>query len=128
MRLAKRITAAVFGMIVLATNALASYTVVPGKAEPQQLRWKDGVVRIAISTSLSERNTAIKNGSDVATAIRNSLLLWENAADLKFTIEATETRNVSPSGVSGDGVSMITIAASPENVLLFSRDPLAESA
>lgn len=128
MRLAKRIAAAVFGLTVLATNALASYTVVPGKAEPQQLRWKDGAVRIAISTSLSERNNSIKSGSDIATAIRNSLLLWENAADLKFTIETTDARNVSPTGVGGDGVSLITIAASPENILLFSKDPLAESA
>ncbi len=128
MRSAKRIAAAFFGLVVLATNVLASYTVVPGKAEPQQRRWKDGAVRIAISTSLSEQNTAIKNGSDIAQAIRNSLLLWENAADIKFTIEATDSRNVSPSGVAGDGISLITVAASPENVLLFAKDPMTESA
>ena len=124
----KRIAAAFFGLVVLASNVLASYTVVPGKVEPQQLRWKDGAVRIAISTSLSDVNTGIKNGSDIAQAIRDSLLLWENAADIKFTIEATDSRNVSPSGVAGDGVSLITIAASPENVILFEKDPMAESA
>lgn len=124
----RRILAAFVGLVVLATSAFASYTVVPGKSEPQQLRWKDGLVRIAISKSLSEQDGAIKNGSDFATAIRNSLLLWENAADIKFTIEASDARNVSPSGVAGDGVSLITVAASPENVLLFTKDPMAESA
>ncbi|MBP7476822.1 MAG: matrixin family metalloprotease, partial [Pyrinomonadaceae bacterium] len=124
----RRIAAAFMGLVVLATSAFASYTVVPGRSEPQQLRWKDGMVRIAISKSLSEQTGAIKSGSDIAVAIRNSLLLWENAADIKFTIEATDARNVSPSGVAGDGVSLITIAASPENVLLFTKDPMAESA
>ena len=120
--------AAIFGLVVLASNVLASYTVVPGKAEPQHLRWKDGIVRIAISTSFSDINTGIKNGSDVAVAIRNSLLRWENAADIKFTVEATDARNVSPAGSAGDGVSLITIAASAENVALFAKDPMSESA
>ncbi len=124
----RRITAAILGLVVVATSAFASYTVVPGRSEPQQLRWKDGLVRIAISNSLSEENGAIKNGSDIAVAIRNSLLLWENAADIKFTIEATDARNVSPSGVAGDGISLITVAASPENVLLFTKDPMSQSA
>jgi len=128
MKSGKRIVAAIFGLVALASNVFASYTVVPGKAEPQQLRWKDGTVTIAISTSFSDINTGIKDGSDVAAAIRNSLLRWENAADIKFTIEATDARNVSPAGLAGDGVSLITIAASPENVLLFAKDPLAESA
>ena len=115
-------------MAGLVTNAIASYTAAPAKADPQRLRWKDSPIRIAVSSSLSEQNTGIKAGSDLDGAIARSLARWQDAVGIRFILEPTEVRNASPSGESGDGVSLITIAASPENVLLFARDPLSESA
>ncbi len=61
-------------------------------------------------------------------AVRQSLRAWQDVANIEFVLESSDKLGLSPSGVSGDGVSLITIAQTPENVLLFSRDPLAESA
>lgn len=112
-----------------ASTAFGSYMpAMPGKAEPQGLRWKDRVVKIAVSRSVIDQNTNIKTDSDVMGAIRSSIAAWERAAGVKIEIELTDRVNVSPSGVSGDGTSLITIAQTPENLALFAKDPLAESA
>ncbi len=112
-----------------ASTTFASYMpAAPGKAEPTGLRWKDRVIKIAISASMLEASPNIKTGSDVLSAIRNSILAWESSTDIRIELEISNRSSVSPSGVSGDGVSLVTIASTPENVLLFSKDPQAESA
>ncbi|MFZ1702306.1 MAG: matrixin family metalloprotease [Pyrinomonadaceae bacterium] len=128
MKSLRNITLAVFGLLCLASSSFASYTVLPAKSEPQMLRWKDRTIRIALSRSFSNEVPNIKRESDISGAILRSLALWERAANLKFVVEFSDLTSLSPSGVAGDGVSLITIAASPENVLLFSRNPFSESA
>lgn len=128
MRAFRRILWALLGAAVFATNVAASYTAAPAKTDPQKLRWKGESIRIAISSSLNERGQAIKAGSDVEGAILRSLALWRDAIGIEFVVENTDNRNVSPSGAAGDGISLITIAASPENVQMFARDPFSESA
>lgn len=113
----------------VASTALGSYMpAIAGKAEPQGLRWKDRAIKIAVSSSVIEQNTNIKTDSDVIGAIRRSLDAWERVADVRIEFELSDRLNVSPSGVSGDGVSLITIAQTAENVFLFAKDPQAESA
>lgn len=99
----------------------------PGSV-PQTLRWRSSVVRIALSTSLSEANSSIKADSDVISAVRRSILAWGAETGLDIRLEPTDRQSVSPTGVTGDGVSVITIAQTPENVQLFARDPFSESA
>ena len=124
----------VFAMAALlvtsvATTAFGSYMpAIPGKAEPQGLRWKDRVIKIAVSNSVIEQNSNIKTDSDVIGAIRRSIGSWERVSDIRIEFEMSDRVNVSPSGVTGDGVSLISIAQTPENVSLFSKDPQAESA
>jgi hypothetical protein len=86
-----------------------------------KLRWKETSIRIAVSRSLFLAAPNIKTGSDVAGAIRNSLNAWEAAADLELIEETSDKQSVSPAGISGDGVSLITVAATPENILLFGK-------
>lgn len=112
-------TAAVFG------NGLAA---APSSVETQQFRWKSGTIRIAISTSLLKQNSNIKIDSDVVGAVRRSLDAWRNVADIEFQIDALENQSVSPSGNAGDGVSLITIAQTPENILFFLKDSDSASA
>ena len=120
-----------FVLCCLLTNALGN-TVAPAlvaapvKPESQRLRWKGNTIRIAVSSSLTRVNSNIKTDSDVLGAIRRSLQAWASAADLDLQLEFSDKQNVSPGGPAGDGVSLITIAQSPENVLFFSKD--AESA
>ena len=114
----------------IAVNAVAGTLapVAPGKQEQQRFRWKDRIVKIAISSSLTKFNSNIKADSDVMGAIRRSLDVWQDAADIEFQIESVDKQNVSPAGSAGDGVSLITIAQSAENVLFFGGDSQSVSA
>lgn len=119
----------IFGMLVLAASAYGSSAApVPGKPEPQRIRWKNQVIKIAISSSLTRSNPNIKVDSDVIAAIRGSLEAWQNVANIEFQLDFSDKQGVSPSGVAGDGVSLITIASTPENVLLFGKDAQTVSA
>lgn len=99
-----------------------------GQPETETLRWKRPVIRISVSSSLVQPSTNIKANSDVLGALSRSLEAWSNAAGIEFRLEVSDRQNVSPHGQKGDGVSLITIAQSPENVLFFARDPMSEAA
>lgn len=100
-------------------QAAAYTTQFTDETQTSRLRWKTNTIPIAISNSLTKPNPYIKPDADVAGAIERSLATWEKAADIKFQVSRTDKQTVSPSGKSGDGVSLVTIAAAPENILLF---------
>ncbi len=100
-----------------------SYTV---EAPITGLRWKKNTIDVAISTSLTSSSPNIKSDSDVAGAVKRALETWQKAANIIFRQTSSSDQNVSPTGTAGDGVSLITIAQTPENLLLFAKD--AESA
>ncbi|MCY7375748.1 MAG: matrixin family metalloprotease [Pyrinomonadaceae bacterium] len=93
-----------------------------------RLRWKTNSIPIAISTSLTKPNPYITPDADIKGAIERSLATWEKSADIKFEVAWTEKQTVSPSGKSGDGTSLLTIAQTPENLLLFGSDAQEVSA
>lgn len=98
------------------------------KEEVPKLQWKGKKIEIALSRSLLSNSPNIKVGSDVAGAIRRSIAAWQNVAAVEIRTQETSRQDVSPSGLVGDGVSLITIAASPENILFFGKDPYSASA
>ena len=101
----------------------AAYTMqFADEGETLRLHWKNGAIPIVISTSLAKQNLNIRADSDVLGAIQRSLETWEKVADIKFDLTVSDKQSVSPSGKSGDGISLITIAQTPENLLLFSGD------
>lgn len=125
----RKFAAGLLIMVSAASGAFASYMpAAPGKGEPAGLRWRDNIVRLSISTSLIQISPNIKTDSDVMGAVKRAAAAWERVSDLQFEIDLSERGSVSPAGTTGDGVSLVTIAQTPENVLLFSRDPQAESA
>ena len=87
-----------------------------------RLRWKKNKISVALSTSLSLQNPSILPQSDVEGAVRRSLEAWEQSANIKFEIISTDKQTASPSGNFGDGISLITIAQTPENLLLFGNE------
>jgi hypothetical protein len=107
---------------MFASAAMAYTPQFVGESADLRLQWKTPVIRIALSSSLNAQNLNIKANSDVAGAIRRSLETWENAANIKFQTIWTEKQSLSPAGGAGDGVSLITIAQTPENLLLFAAD------
>jgi hypothetical protein len=118
-----------FSLLTAITAAAMSADLVgPGRPDVQQLRWRSGVIRIAVSSSFNSQNPSIKADSDVIGAVRRSLDAWAAATDLEFRLEVSDRQSVSPAGPAGDGVSLITIASTPENLQLFAKDPFSESA
>lgn len=92
------------------------------EAQNTRLRWKNGAIRISLSSSLSRANQNIKADSDIAGAIERSFAAWERAGSPVFDLVWSDRQSVSAAGNSGDGISLITISQTPENLLLFSRD------
>ncbi|HVQ55305.1 MAG TPA: matrixin family metalloprotease [Pyrinomonadaceae bacterium] len=86
------------------------------------LRWRTKVITVAISSSLLRPAPNVKYGTDMVAALRRSLRTWEEAGGIQFREVFSEKQNVSPSGAAGDGVSLITIAPTAENALLFSKN------
>jgi hypothetical protein len=113
------------GLLLLAAASVVSANTVSlaGDEGVTNLRWKAGVVRIAVSSSLLRESSNIKRDSDVAGAIKRSLDAWSAVANIDFQQINSDKQSASPTGPAGDGVSLITIAATPENVLLFAKDP-----
>lgn len=112
-------------LLVLLSFAVSIKAYVPQYSEEKdalKLRWKSNLIKIALSGSLTKPNLNLKSDSDVAEAIQRSLNAWENAANIKFEIVWTDKQTVSPNGNFGDGVSLITIAQTSENLLMFSKD------
>ncbi len=117
-----RIIAAFFLLNVFSFSAIAYAPQYSEEKQNATLRWKNGTIPVSVSSSLFKSNLNIKVGSDISGAVQRSLEVWEKAANIKFEELATEKQSVSPTGNLGDGVSLISIAQTPENLLLFSKD------
>ena len=84
-----------------------------------QIKWPTNTVNVAFSTSLSTPPANVKAGSDVTGALRRALASWSEAADIDFLESWSKEQSISAAGSSGDGVSLITIASTPENTAPF---------
>lgn len=89
-------------------------------AVERQVKWPTKEIQISLSTSLTAFSPAIKTDSDVLGAVRRALASWSQAANVKFVEVNSKLQSVSPVN-AGDGVSLITIAATNENLALFSE-------
>jgi hypothetical protein len=86
---------------------------------PHVMRWKAPAIKIALSTSIVSPGPNIKSGTVVTDVVRRSLAAWEIVSAIRFTQSLSDKQSVSPSGAVGDGLSLITIAQTPENLALF---------
>ncbi len=121
---------AVLVLVLVAGQAFAAFNdaMISGlessieRPEPT-FRWRAKSIPIAISSSLLRQSSNVKSGSDVIGAVRRSLRAWELAAGVEFKETFSDKQNVSPQGIAGDGVSLITVAQNAENALLFAKNP-----
>src|SRR6266498_3075645 len=114
---------------ILALIALLAFVVssqpssfdLPAASQDRQIKWPTKNIQIALSTSLTAPSPAIKPASDVLGAVERALASWSQAANVKFVEGPSKAQSVSPAN-SGDGISLITVAATAENLALFSEE------
>ena len=93
----------------------------PARSAKRQVRWAKKTIPIAISSSLTLPNSGITAGSDVAAAIHNALETWSIAANINFVEVPSKLQSIS-SAHRPDGVNLITIAATSENLAILGND------
>jgi hypothetical protein len=104
-----------------AAAPIPAYSTETDEPARRTIKWPRGTIRVALSSSLREPGPNIKFGSDVAAALERSLAKWQAAANITFEVVDTSKASVSPAGATGDGINLITIASTGENLLLFER-------
>lgn len=104
-------------VFTLATAAEMPFSLEPSKEGT--LRWRKTLIPVAFSNSLLRQSPALRPESDIQGAVRRSLDAWEAVADIEFQVTWTDKLSVSPAGNTGDGISLVTIAQTPENLLVF---------
>ena len=122
MRSVLRIISALTLQAIATAQIFAFADPIPPASQSLSIRWKNQSIKIAISSSATSPNSSIKTGTDVRDVIRRSLAAWENVSPIRFVETPADRQSVSAAGVSGDGVSLITIAQTPENLALFQGD------
>jgi len=90
----------------------------PGPQTAHKIKWPKRTIEIAFSASLSSPGPNIKPGSDVIGAARRALARWSSMANITFVETSSSAVSIS-SASGGDGISLLTIADTPENEELF---------
>lgn len=106
-------------LILSATPARSYALQFRDSATSVQIRWPTNTITLAFSSSLSTPQANIKAGSDVVGALRRALAHWSEAANIQFVEIASNAQSISHAGTSGDGVSLITVANTPDNAAPF---------
>src|SRR6476620_6779797 len=111
---------ALMAILAFVTSSQPSSFDLPAVAQEREIKWPTRSIRVALSTSLSSASPAIKPESDVLGAVRRALASWSRAANIKFVEVSSRKESVSPTS-GGDGVNLITIAGTGDNVALFAE-------
>ncbi len=91
-----------------------SFEFEPAAQTVRKIRWPKKTIEVSFSTSLLTPGTHIKPDSDVVGAARRALARWSSLTNINFVIVWSPATSVSATD-AGDGVSLITIAATAEN-------------
>lgn len=86
---------------------------------PAQIKWPRRKITVALSASLLAPPANIKPGSNVVGAVRRALAHWAAAANIQFVEVSSKAESISAPTSGGDGVSLITVAHTPENSAPF---------
>ena len=111
---------ALMAILAFVTSSQPSSFDLPAAAQEREIKWPARIIQVALSTSLSAASPAIKPESDVLGAVRRALASWSRAANIKFVEVSSKKESVSPTS-GGDGVNLITIAGTGDNVALFAE-------
>src|SRR4029079_7636953 len=91
-----------------------SFEFEPSTQTVRKIRWPKKTIEVALSTSLLSPGANIKPDSDVVGAARRALARWSSLSNINFIVTWSQASSVSPAE-AGDAISLLTIAATPEN-------------
>jgi len=91
-----------------------SFEFEPSAQTVRKIKWPKRTIEVALSSSLLSPGANIKPDSDVVGAARRALARWASLANINFVVVWSQETSISPSD-AGDGISLLTIAATPEN-------------
>ncbi|HEU5458964.1 MAG TPA: matrixin family metalloprotease [Pyrinomonadaceae bacterium] len=91
-----------------------SFEFEPAAQQARKIRWPKKSIQVSFSTSLLAPGANIKADTDVVGAANRALARWSSLTNINFVVSWSPIASVS-SADSGDGVSLITIAVTPEN-------------
>jgi hypothetical protein len=91
-----------------------SFELEPTAQTARKIRWPRKTIQVALSTSLLSPGVNIKADSDVVGAVRHALARWASLSNITFVVTWSPVTSISPAD-AGDGISLLTIASTPEN-------------
>jgi len=91
-----------------------SFEFEPSAQTVRKIKWPKKTIEVSLSTSLLSPGANIKPDSDVVGAARRSLARWSSLTNINFAVTWSQSASISPAE-AGDGVSLLTIAATAEN-------------
>ena len=106
---------------LMAASLLLSCLFSSAEASASKYRWRKAQITVSVSTSITGNTANIAAGADIVGAIDRSISAWQQVAAISIRRVGTTEQNSSPAGNQGDGISLLTIAATPENIALFPK-------
>jgi len=112
----------IFCVIVLVSSLAVASSIIgleplPGGAA----RWPTREIKLLVSSSLFENATNIKAGTDVAAVLARATARWEAVSDIEIQVSYSGLTSVNTGAKKGDGISLLTIDPSTENLLFFTN-------
>lgn len=110
------------------TVLLFSFPAVFASEQPyftKEARWRGHRITLSLSRSLLSSSNIQADFTQVA---RRSLLAWSAPTTISFNLIESDVDSVSPKGIKGDGISLVTAAITPENLKLFPRQSASPAA
>jgi len=86
----------------------------PATQTVRKIHWPRKTIEVSLSTSLLSPGANVKADSDVVGAARRALARWSSLSNINFAVTWSPLASVSPAE-AGDGINLLTIAATPEN-------------
>lgn len=90
----------------------------PAGSQDLQIKWNTRTIKIALSSSLTRPAMNISAGADVLGAVDRALDSWASSANVKFVVAHSRVQSIS-SASQPDGINLITIAPTSENLAIF---------
>src|SRR5689334_23927761 len=91
-----------------------SFEFEPAAQTARRIHWPRKTIEVALSNSLLTPGPNIKPASVVVGAARRALSRWASLSNINFVVTWSPATSISPAD-AGDGVSLLTIADTPEN-------------